>query len=245
VGLPRTPTLDHVLDRSGDVRGACRLRVGRLDRRPAQGEAEPLTSLDREPSPEDAVQGAQLDARSQPEPVGTAPAGRPALDEAEKGPAEPVLGPPSQLELEFDATAEPLHQPQQFVRRVQTESVAALATLESQRVDEPGRAVRRLERRVENERAFQVAQPRLVPGARADRPVAGIRIQDAREHGRAVVARQAEPFHRPVASDGRSCVAVREKSVIANAKGHDRDPYRTAPQVRVFRACASWGISHL
>jgi hypothetical protein len=108
------------------------------------------------------------------------------------------------------------------VRRVVAEVMTALAVGEGERVGHAHTAHLGGERRLGDEGSGEVAALDVVGARRADRPVAGVRAEQAREHRRAVIARQAEPVDRAPARDERGRVAVREQGVIADREARSR-----------------------
>ena len=119
---------------------------------------------------------------------------------AEERPHEAVLGPRRELHDEVDRARDTLDRAQELVRRVEPEVVAALPSAKASASRRRTLPVVGRERRLEDERVRQRSGARVVNVAgRADRPVPGVGVEDAREHGGAVEPRQAQPVDRAVA----------------------------------------------
>ena len=115
-------------------------------------------------------------------------------------------------DLGFDA-------PHEVLRSVEAEVVSALALRERHRVDQPSRARVGRERGLDDQRAGQV--PALDGERRggADRPVAGVGVEQSREDRVAVVAGQAEPVDRAGGVHERGRVAVGQQAVVGDRRG--------------------------
>src|SRR5262249_18314735 len=108
-----------------------------------------------------------------------------------------------------------LDEAQQLAGGVLPERVSALAVGERERISQASDAVVCDERRLEDECARQVP-PRCCEASNGpDRPGPRVGVEDSREQGRAVVARQAEPIDRAVAVGERRGVAVGEQAIGA------------------------------
>jgi hypothetical protein len=92
----------------------------------------------------------------------------------------------------------------------------ALTLDEGHGVEQPDGAVRGGERGLDDQRPRQVAPRDLERREGTDRPVAGIGIEQPGEHGRAVVARQAQPVDRAVLRHERGRVAVGKEAVVGD-----------------------------
>src|SRR5581483_673979 len=97
-----------------------------------------------------------------------------------------------ELEKELDLARDALDAAHELVRGVEAEVVSPLALRERERVGQSHAAGLRGERGLEHERARQVATLARELACGADRPVAGCRIENSAEHGRAVVAGEAK-----------------------------------------------------
>ena len=138
---------------------------------------------------------------------------------AEERPDQTELGAGEQFHVERHRSRDPLDRPAELAGRVESDVVAALALGEHQGVTEADDAAVGLEGGLEHQRSIEVATLAREPAGRRDRPVAGVWVQDAGEHRRAVEARQAEPVDRTVACDERGRVAVRQQPVVGDRLG--------------------------
>jgi hypothetical protein len=187
----------------------------------AQRSAKPrrVACLDGEGAHQHVIVHDELDRSRKSEPVGAARRDRPSLHSPQQRPAEAVFGARDKLQLERDASAQPLDEPKHLMRRREPELVSALAALEGKGVDYPCATLACLEGRLEDERSRNVATVRPPAAGGPERPVAGVGIEDSSEHGRAVEAGEAEPVDRAVPPDERGRVAVGEEAVLAHRCG--------------------------
>ena len=213
LGLPGAPRRDRVLDPLGDALGRQRVRRGPLRRRPLQREPDPFTSRDRERRAHRRVLERALNSAAEHHLVRTPERPSTGLGLPEQRLDQPVLGPRRQLQLEFDLTGDALDQAEQQVRGAHPELVVALSFGERHRVGQFHRAGLGRERRLDHQGAVDVAALAAVLARRPDLPMAARRVEDLREYGRAVVARQAQPADGPVAVDQRRGIAVRQEPV--------------------------------
>ena len=143
--------------RRGDLAGLGRLGLRALDRRPAQREAGLLAGGDREARAHRRLLDRRLDAGAHRDPVGPAERAPAARLGAEQRPHEPVLAARRELQRQLDLALDALDEPQQLVRRVVPELVAALPLRHGERVGQAHAAGLGRERRLDHERAGQVA----------------------------------------------------------------------------------------
>jgi hypothetical protein len=152
-----------------------------------------VTLGDRERGAHGRVLDLHRDAGVDGDPGGPAEGAAALFGAPEERAHETVFGARRELQLQLDGPRHAFHQAEHFVRRVETELVAALALAEAERVHQPDGPALGLERGLEHQRAGPVAVGALEVAGRADGPVAGVRAEQAREQRGAVVARQAEP----------------------------------------------------
>ena len=216
LGLPRAPRLDRVLDPRRDLVRRERLRRRAFRRRPLQREPDPLARRHGEGSGHRRVLDRGRHAGADDHLVRSAERPAARLGRAEQRLDQPVLGPGRQLEAHLHLAENSLHQAQQQMRRAEAELVTALTLCERHRVGEPHAAGLGRERRLDHQRPGQVATLAAIRARRPDLPMPTVRIEDPREHRRAVVARQAQPANRPVAVDQRGRVAVGQQAVVGD-----------------------------
>ena len=216
LGLPREPGLGDLLDSRAHIPGRRGLGLLTFDRRPAHGEPRLLPGSDREPGLHRRPVDLRLDACGHGHPVRAAERPPSVFGATEQRPDQSVLRPRSELHHDLHPALDPLDQPQQLVRRADAQVVRALPLYEGHGVEQADRALPGGEGRLDDQRAREVAPRDLERRDGTDRPVAGVAIEQPGEHGRAVVARQAQPVDRAVLRRERGRVAIGEQAVVGD-----------------------------
>ena len=121
---------------------------------------------------------------------------------------EPVLEARRELDLELHLAGQPLDDPDQRVGVGRADVVAAGPEAQRQRVAQTHPATGGLEDGVQDEGVGPVAARRREPAGGADRPVAGIGIEQPGEAARRVEAPRTPPLDRPA----RSTIAAPRQS---------------------------------
>ncbi len=130
-----------------------------------------------------------------------------------------------------DRSLQALDSADEQVWDAQTDVVPARVGCERGDVGEGHLAVRGAEDCAEHERPVFVGARRLEVGAGPDRPVAGVRVEEAGEHRRCVEACGAPPVDRAGAVDERGRLAVGQEAVVGNRRLPTR---RAATASRIF-----------
>ena len=182
LGLPGAPRLDGVVDPRADLGRPAVASGAMRSSAEAQRSAKPCASPARTRNAARIVASCDLQrhGRAHRDAAGAERA-RAAVLEPDQRPDQPVLGARRELHDQLDVALDALDRAQQLVRRVEAEVVAALALGGRHRVDQPHRPGVRRERRLDRERAGEVAALGVERAGRPDRPVAGVGVEQPRE----------------------------------------------------------------
>ncbi len=220
--LPRSPRLDRAGDAFSHGRRSCRVGSSVLGRSPTQRKAHPLAGLHSEAGAHRRAVHRHRHARGHRQAVGTAERSTAVLGGAEQRPDQSVLGSRGELNVHLDAPGQPLHQTKQLVGWVDAEVMAALTIGGRQDVDEADASRLGGHARLDRQGSAEVLALRRERCRRSDRPVSRAGVEDAREDGRAVEPRQAEPVNRSAAAHQRGRGAIGEQAVVGDRQAVDR-----------------------
>ena len=213
LALPAPPPLDGVGDTGRDGVGSGRLAAGALGRRPPDREPELVAFDHRERGAHRAAVDLRRYRGTNDDLVRAAERAATIVSLTEQRAHQSVLGARCELHHDVDRARDADERSQQLARRFEAEVVTALSLREGERVEQPDRAGLGRERRVDDERAREIATFGCERARGSDRPVAGVGVEDAGEDGWAVEPWQAQPVDRPVIADERRGGAIGEQAV--------------------------------
>ncbi len=197
-----------------------------------KGEDAALAGRDGKPPERRAGPYLKSDRRGKHGDVSPATPGEAAVDVAQQWPDQPVLGTGHVFHLQLHLPRHRLDVAQQKARRSRAEGVPTVANAHGEGINEGGRTGRGCERGLKDHRLVQVTArgPEVTSGM--DRPVPGLVVEQACEHGRAVEPRKTKPFHRSIPAHQGCRVAIGQQGMLPDGGGtHDRSPSQSLARV--------------
>ena len=159
--------------------------------------------------------------RRQHQPVSAPRRRHSTVDRVERWMLQPVIGARDVLHGQVDPSLRTRGAPQENVRRSFAEFVSPVARTHGKCVGDRDRTGRCAQRGLQHHGAVQVAPAHFRRVGGPEEPVPGVLVEEATEGRGAVEPWEAEPVDRPIPTDQRSAVPIRQERIVSyGGRGH-------------------------